>query len=103
MYKNDMDYKYVDVVTEPEQYGTATIEVEFIVEVDGRSDGVKSVYPVLQKVTGSVFITDEDEKETEIDVKDFETDWENGEKYEDGIYPTWAEIDMANKKITITF
>ena len=98
-----MDYKYVDVITEPNLNGTANIEVEFSVEIEGRGDGVKSIYPVLHKVTGTVFITDENDNETEVDVGDFETDWENGEKYEDGIYPTWAEIDMANKKITITF
>ena len=98
-----MDYKYVDVITEPEQSGTAVIEVEFAVEIEGRGDGIKSIYPVLKKVTGYVIIADADDNETEVDVKDFETDWEDGEKYEDGIYPTWAEIDMENKKITITF
>ena len=103
MYRNEMDYKYVDVITEPQQSGTANIEVEFTVEVEGRSSGVKSIYPVVQSVTGFVLITDSDDNETEFDVKGFETDWENGEKYEDGIYPTWAEIDMANKKIIITF
>ena len=118
-FKTDVDSKEVEHLDFPfkgkDQYiESNNLKVEWEMDWDLRSSGIKSMAPIIKKVTGTFLIVtpgeaDDDEAETEFEYNGAQSDWqaicEFSVEYEFGnaIAPHSVLADYKDKKITIRF
>lgn len=106
------EFLQVDKVKNEFGSNTSHFTVDVELQPEMRAHCIKSISPVIIRVTGSVFwnSTDENEKYTEgeivIDTLTTHADWtiENELKFEEdgGFYISNVEIDFKTKTITVT-
>tara|TARA_Y100000034_G_scaffold96491_1_gene117521 strand:+ start:7303 stop:7656 length:354 start_codon:yes stop_codon:yes gene_type:complete len=85
---------------------SSDVTIFYKVYIDARSWGIKDVSPHVIKCEGSVFLLDADnyDNETEIEIDDtWEVEEQAPEDFKNGISPTFMEIDIDSKKISVVF
>lgn len=106
----DIDFVGIDNVIPPEYEhdytdAASSFTVNFGIDIEYRSWGIKSIIVIVRSVSGTIIITafdsNETEKEFEIKCDDFEVETDITID-SDTITITHLEVDVLNKKILCT-
>jgi len=90
-------------LSEDESTSSEVVTVEFDIEIDARSWGIKSLSPTVRKIFLNCIIEREDGnyEDYQKDLSDFELESEEGDSHNK--YPTDVDINFRRKKIIVTF
>lgn len=97
----DLDFQLINYMDK--EIEDAELTIDFNVEIEARSWGIKGIYPVVTKCNGSAMIYDiETEEEAELIIDDSWTiEYEPGSL--ETITPQSASIEEKTKTITVEF